>query len=97
MGFQIAPYEDAIFRGKNMPEAARRHSAVSCTEMADTDEMLLGRFGLGCIKGSTWVQIAIYERSGCVHSRGNFTNNPFVCSAISYILVLLLLFSLLYS
>jgi len=33
-GAQI-PYVGAIIRGKDMPEHARRHSAVSCSKMAE--------------------------------------------------------------
>jgi len=32
----------AIFRGKDMPGHARRHSAVSCAKMAEPMEMMCG-------------------------------------------------------
>ena len=36
---QIAPCEGAIFRGKDMPGYARRHSVVSCAKMAEPIKM----------------------------------------------------------
>jgi len=47
-GVQIAPCEYAIFRGKDMPGHARRHSAVSSAKMAESIEM---PFGLWTLSG----------------------------------------------
>jgi len=44
MSVQTAPSEAAIsiFSGKDIPEHARRHSAVSCAKMAEPIEMPFG-------------------------------------------------------
>jgi len=42
MEVQIRPCEGARFSGKNVPGNARRHSAVSCANMAEQVEMLFG-------------------------------------------------------
>jgi len=42
MEVQIHPCEGASFSGKNVLGNARRHSAVSCANMAEQVEMLFG-------------------------------------------------------
>ena len=41
-GVQTAPCKDAIFRAKDMPRDARRHSAFSCAKMAELIEIPFG-------------------------------------------------------
>ena len=41
-GIQIFPYEGAIFREKDMPDHAQRHSSVSCARTAEPIEMPFG-------------------------------------------------------
>jgi len=41
-GFQIVPCKGTIFRGKDMPGYARRHSDLSCAKMAEPIEMPFG-------------------------------------------------------
>jgi len=51
MGFQIAPCESVICKGKDMPGHAGRHFAVSCAKMAEPIEMSFG-CGLAWAYGS---------------------------------------------
>ena len=41
-GVQTAPCKDAIFRAKDMPRDAQRHSAFSCAKMAELIEIPFG-------------------------------------------------------
>jgi len=45
-GVQSAACQGAIFSGKDMPRHARRHSTVSCAEMAEPIEMPFGLWTL---------------------------------------------------
>jgi len=46
MKVQIAPWQWAIFRGKDMPGHARRYCAVTCAKMAEWIEMPFGLWTL---------------------------------------------------
>ena len=68
-GVHIAPCEGTIFRGKDIPVHARRHSAVSCAKMAEPMPIALStRMGPrkhalhGVHSGATWQRCTLFVK-----------------------------------